>query len=175
MLQWTGYVQAEVKEEELKRYYEANKEFFDQVTVRASHILKQLTPNASEADKKAARDKLLQLRTDILAGKIEFADAARKESECQVSAAAGGDIGYFPRKFLFADSFAEPAFALKVGDISDVIETPLGLHIIKVTDRKAGRATEYINVQDEVREFYVEEMRMKLMAQEREKAKIEFK
>lgn len=175
MLQWTAYAQKQVKDEDLKRYYNANKDFFDQVTVRASHILKQLSPGSSESDKRAARDRLKQVREEIVLGKIDFAEAAKRESQCQVSAATGGDIGYFPRKFMWADSFAQPAFALKVGEVSDVVETPYGLHLIKVTDRKVGRASEFEKVKEEVREFYVEELRQDTLAKERAKAKVEFK
>lgn len=175
MLQWAAYVKNVVQDAELKTYFNANKEFFDQVTVRASHILKQLPDNASETDKQAARQKLKEIRDEIVAGKLDFAEAAKKESQCQASASSGGDVGFFPRKFLFAESFAQPAFALQVGQVSEVVETPYGLHLIKVTDRKVGRTAVYEQIKDEVRQFYVEELRLTLLLAEQEKAKIEIK
>jgi parvulin-like peptidyl-prolyl isomerase len=108
-----------------------------------------------------------------MAGKLDFAEAAKKESQCPVSAGSGGDIGYFPRKLLYAESFTAPAFALKIGEVSGIVETPYGLHLIKVTDRKVGRISEFDKIRDEVREFYVEELRLSMLASEREKAKLE--
>ena len=62
---------------------------------------------------------------------------------------------------------------MKVGDVSDVVETDYGLHLIKVTDRKPGQPSEYNKVKDEVRELCTEEMRLALLAQQRKAAHIE--
>jgi peptidyl-prolyl cis-trans isomerase C len=172
MLQWSEYVKQHLSEGDLKRYYEDSKDFFDRVGVRASHIVIRVSPNAPDAERQAVRAKLASLRQDITTGKIDFAEAAKKYSQC-TSAPTGGDIGYFPRKLAVDEAFARAAFALKVGEVSDVVQTEYGLHLIKVTDRKAGQPSDYAKIKDEVRELYVEEMRMALLNQERKTAHVE--
>lgn len=172
MLQWMAYVKGHVKDEDIKGYYGQSKDFFDQVAVRASHIVLRIAPEASEADRKATRDKLAALREEIVSGKIDFAEAAKKHSQCP-SAPGGGDIGYFSRKGMVDENFARAGYALKVGDVSDIVTTGYGMHLIKVTDRKPGQPSDFDKIKDEVRDFYVEELRQSLLIQERKNAKIE--
>lgn len=172
MLQWVSYVNLHLNENDLKRYYEENRDFFDQVSVRACHILIRLPANAQEAEKQAARAQLAALRADIVANKIDFADAAKKHSQCP-SKVQGGDVGYFPRKFAVEENFARAAFALKPGEVSDIVQTDVGLHLIKVVDRKAGQASSYDKLKEEIREVASEEMRQKLLAQQRKSSKVE--
>jgi peptidyl-prolyl cis-trans isomerase C len=172
MLQWTAYVKQRLTEADIKQYYEANRDFFDRVAVRASHIVLRVAPNASPGEREQARAQLRALRQEILSNKIDFAAAARKYSQC-TSAPSGGDIGYFPRKLAVEEAFAKAAFALKVGEVSDVVESDYGLHLIKVTDRKPGQPSDYNKIKDEVRELCTEEMRMAILAQQRKAAHIE--
>lgn len=172
MLQWTNFVKAHHTEADDKRYYDENKEFFDQVKVRASHIMLHLSENASPTEVQTLSKKLLDIKQEIVAGKIDFAEAAKKHSQCS-SAPNGGDIGYFSRKWMLDEAFAKAAWAMKVGEISDVVKTDFGLHIIKVTDRKPGQPSDYEKIKDEVREFCVEEMRQNLLSQQRKAAKVE--
>src|SRR5262249_58132443 len=139
-------------------YYNDFKDFFDGVTVKASHIVLRVPPTAPAPDVQAARQKLTDLRTQITGGKLDFGEAAKKNSQCP-SAPGGGDIGYFPRKWVVDEPFAKAAFALKVGDISDVVQTDYGLHLVKVTDRKPGQPSDYEKIKDKGREIYVEKMR----------------
>src|SRR5262249_26879423 len=127
--QWAHLCQSRISDTELRRYYDENKEFFDRVQVRASHIVLRVPPNSTEAQRQALRDDLLALRQDILAGKIDFTEAAKKHSQCP-SAPQGGDIGFFSRKGMLHEAFAKAAFALKPGEISDVVQTDYGLHLI---------------------------------------------
>jgi hypothetical protein len=172
MLQWVGYVNAHLTEADLKRYYDENKDFFDQVSVRASHILVRVPPAATDADRQGAQIQLAKLRQEIVTNKIDFGEAAKKYSQCP-SKATGGDIGYFPRKFAVEEGFARAAFALKVGDVSDVVQTDVGYHLIKCVDRKQGQVSSYDKLKEEVREVAAEEMRQKLLAQQRKASKIE--
>jgi peptidyl-prolyl cis-trans isomerase C len=172
MLQWMAYVKAHVKDDDIKAYYGQSKDFFDQVAVRASHIVFRVAPDASEAESKATRDKLTALREEIVAGKLDFAEAAKKHSQCP-SAPGGGDIGFFSRKGMLDENFAKAAYALKVDEVSDIVTTDFGLHLIKVTDRKPGKPSDFEKIKDEVRDFYVEELRQNLLIQERKNAKIE--
>src|SRR5262245_9115607 len=103
--QWKAYVLPQLTEPALKAYYDANKVVFDKVLVRASHILIRLAPNASQVERQAAQVKLRQLRQEIAANKLDFADAARKFSDCP-SKDSGGDIGPFPFKSPVAEPFA---------------------------------------------------------------------
>jgi peptidyl-prolyl cis-trans isomerase C len=172
MLQWAGYVKSHVTETDLKRYFDEYREFFDQVTVRASHILLRVTPGAAEADRQQARARLESLRQDIINGKIDFAEAAKKYSQC-VSAPQGGDIGYIPRKWAIDENLAKIAFALKVGEVSDVVQTEFGFHLIKVVDRKAGQPANFDKIKDGVREAYVDDLRQAIMDQQRKTAQIQ--
>src|SRR5262249_41160273 len=137
-IQWERYIQEHVTEAALKKYYEENRDFYDRVTVQASHILFRLSPSAREEDRSQARNRLRELRQKIVGNQIDFAEAARKYSQCQ-SAAKGGDIGFFPRKWAVDENIAKAAFALPVGQVSDVVQTDYGLHLVKVTARKPGK------------------------------------
>lgn len=110
--------------------------------VRVSHILIRAadfepdvaeTPNAQNEAKAAAVAKAEELLEQIRNG-ADFEALAREHSSCP-SAAKGGDLGFFPRGRMVSN-FEKVAFDLKVGEISDVVETIYGYHIIKVTDRK---------------------------------------
>jgi len=171
-LQWAGFVKERLTDAELKRYYDETRDFFDRVAVRASHIVMRVSPNTTEPERQAMRAKLQSLRQDILAGKIEFTEAAKKYSQC-TSAPNGGDIGYFQRKFIVDEAFAKTAFALRVGDLSDVVQTDYGLHLIKVTDRKPGQPSEFEKIKDLVRDTCMDEMRMAVLEEQRRTAHVE--
>src|SRR5262249_30870083 len=111
MLQWAVFVKQHLTDEDVKKYYDESKDFFDRIAVRASHIVVRVPPTASDTEREAARGKLMALRQEIEAGKIDFAEAAKKHSQC-TSAPNGGDIGYFPRKLAVEEPFAKAAFAL---------------------------------------------------------------
>lgn len=174
MLQWRDYGKARLSEVDVRKYYDEYKDFFDGVTVRASHIVLRVSPGASDVEVQAARTKLLQIRQEIESKKIDFAEAAKKYSQCP-SAPGGGDIGYFPRLWAVDEAFARAAFnpALKVGDVTGVVQSEYGLHLIKVTDRKAGQPSDYAKIKDDVREFCTEDLRQRLLADLRKKARIE--
>src|SRR5262249_6245887 len=171
-LRWTNYVNAKLSEADVKRYYDDNRDFFDKVIVRASHIVFRVPSFSTEAERNATRGKLVALRNDILAGKIDFGDAAKKLSQC-TSAPSGGDVGSFSRKGVVAEEFAKAAFTLKVGEISDVVVTDYGMHLIKVTERKPGQPSSFENVKDDVRMMAAEEMRQALLAQQRKTARVQ--
>jgi peptidyl-prolyl cis-trans isomerase C len=171
-LQWRDYVKAHVPDEAVKRFYDENKEFFDGVAVRASHIVIRLAPDAPAAERQAARDKLLAVRQEIVTGKLDFAEAAKKYSQCP-TAPKGGDLDYFPRKGMLDETFAKVAYATPVGQVSDIVQTDFGLHLIKVTDRKPGQPSDFSKIKEEVRDFAVMELRQLLLVQLRKTAKVE--
>jgi peptidyl-prolyl cis-trans isomerase C len=172
MLQWTAYLKEHLSDAEVKRYYDESRDFFDRVSVRASHIVLRIAPNASDAEKQAIRARLQALRQEIVTGKIDFAEAAKKHSQ-DATATSGGDLGYFQRKFAVDETFARAAFALKPGEISDLVETGYGAHLILVTDRKPGQPSDFNKMKDEIREFYGEELRFQVLAEERKNAHVE--
>jgi peptidyl-prolyl cis-trans isomerase C len=174
MLQRSAFIAANVGDEAVRRYFDQNREFFDQVTVRASHILLRLPPNSPPEQVAAARTKLLALRAQIASGTLDFADAARRHSQCP-SGPVGGDIGYFPRKGMVEEPFAAAAFALKTGELSDVVQTSYGLHLIRVTDHRAGTPADFKKIEAKVRELAGEDMLLASVARERLSAKIEIK
>jgi parvulin-like peptidyl-prolyl isomerase len=92
--------------------------------------------SATEAERLAAKHKLTT-RADLLANKVDFATAGRTVSQCLLSARSG-DVGTFTRKCMDLDeAFVQAAFALKVDELSAVVATNFGLHLIKVTERNA--------------------------------------
>lgn len=172
-IQWENYARGKITDEVTERYYKENKDFFDGVTVHASHIVLRVGPTATDAEKAAARKKLQELRAQIVAGKLDFAEAAKQHSQCPTGP-NGGDLGFFPRKFVVDEAFAKAAFALKPGEVSDVVQTDYGLHLIKVTERKAGAApSDFAKVKEIAREVAMEEYRQAVLAHQRKTAKIE--
>jgi peptidyl-prolyl cis-trans isomerase C len=131
--QWAGKIN--VTEDDAKKYYDENAKQLEQV--RASHILIKPRPADPNSDpnetKAAAKAKAQDLLKQIKDG-ADFAELARTNSDCP-SSKQGGDLGFFPRGQM-VPAFEEAAFALKPGQVSDVVESSFGYHIIKVTDRK---------------------------------------
>lgn len=173
-LQWKGYLTARFSEADAKAYYDANKLFFDNVTVRASHILVKVNGNAAAEEKQKAREKLTAIRQEIVAGKLTFEDAARKYSECP-SKDKGGDIGPFPYKFVVVPSVAQAAFATKKGEMTDIVASEFGMHLIKVTDRTAGEPSRFEDIRDVVRDVMAQEQELyqRILSEQKKTAKIE--
>jgi peptidyl-prolyl cis-trans isomerase C len=171
-LQWRAFAKAHVSDKDVEEYYRLNKDFFDGVTVRASHIVLRVPANASEADVLAAKKKLVAIREEINSNKITFADAARKYSQCE-SSKDGGDVSWFPRKWVIDEEFAKAAFATPVGGTTDIVRSSYGVHLIKVTDRKAGQPSDFSKIKDDVREICTNDLRQRIVAELRKQAKIE--
>jgi parvulin-like peptidyl-prolyl isomerase len=170
-MQWEAYINDNLSAEDVQKYYEAYKPFFDKVLVRARHILIRVPQSADETERRVARNRLLELRKQIVSGKLDFAEAAKKNSDC-TSKEQGGDLNFFPRKFVVLEPFARAAFALKVGEISSVVETDYGLHLIKVEERTKGEPTQFEDVKAEVRRICMMEMGMTILEREHKAAKI---
>jgi parvulin-like peptidyl-prolyl isomerase len=171
-IQYKNYINPRLTEPAVKQYYEANKVFFDKVLVRASHILIKVAQNASQNDRQMVYNRIVEIRQEILAGKIQFQDAAKKYSDCP-SKDNGGDIGLFPYKFAVLEPFAKAAFGMKVGDMSDVVATDFGFHIIKVTDRTQGQPSNFEGIKNEVKEIFAQDIYQMIITQQRREAKIE--
>ena len=126
-----------VSESDLKTYYEQNNaKLTGQEERRASHILIATPKDAPAPDRAKAKAKAQELLAAIKKDPSSFAELAKKNSQDPVSAAKGGDLDYFTRGAM-VKPFEDAAFALPKGQISDVVESDFGYHIIKVTEIKA--------------------------------------
>ena len=103
----------------LEKFLSPNVDVYE---VRASHVLVK------------TRKEAVKIKKDIESGNITFEEAAQKYSLCP-SGQKGGDLGYFNRKQM-VQQFADTAFDLKVGEISDPVGTQFGWHIIKTTAKR---------------------------------------
>jgi len=119
---------------DLKTYYEQNSQRFEGER-RASHILIASPKTAPAADREKAKAKAQELLAQVKKSPDSFADVARKNSQDPGSAAKGGDLDFFARGSM-VKPFEDAVFSMKKGDISDVVETEFGYHIIKLTDTK---------------------------------------
>ncbi len=132
-----------VNEQDLKTYYEQNlQRLSSKEERRASHILITASKDASDADKKAARTKAEALLKTVKAKPASFAEVARKNSQDPGSAVKGGDLDFFGRGAM-VKAFEDAAFGMKKADISDVVESEFGYHIIQLTDIKAPKAQSF--------------------------------
>lgn len=136
---WARYIrlqQETASPEKIDELIKTHPNYFNGTKVCGSHILIRCHPLATTRRQKAAKNKLIRLQTDIRAGQITFADAARQYSDCP-SKEKGGNLG----EFSFSDmvpSFARAAYDAKVGDVTDIVRTEHGFHLIQVTARSEG-------------------------------------
>jgi peptidyl-prolyl cis-trans isomerase C len=138
-----------ITEDDARKFYDENPKQFEMGDqVRASHILikpiftKGEDPNKAKA---AAKAKVQELLTKIKSG-ANFAQLAMSNSMCP-SAPKGGDLGFFPKGKWTAE-FDKVAFELAVGQISNIVETEYGYHIIRVTDHKEAHVLSFDEVKD---------------------------
>ena len=132
-----------VNEQDLKTYYEQNlQRLSGKEERRASHILITAAKDAPDAEKKAARAKAESLLAQVKSKPASFADVARKNSQDPGSAVKGGDLDFFGRGAM-VKAFEDVAFSLKKSEISDVVESEFGYHIIQLTDIKAPKAPSF--------------------------------
>ncbi|GAB4340239.1 MAG: peptidylprolyl isomerase [Candidatus Abyssubacteria bacterium] len=140
-----------VSDEEVKKYYEDNAQFFMQPEqISARHILIKVSPDADEATKSEARSKIDEVQKRLEEGE-DFGTVAKERSEGP-SAQQGGDLGYFSRGQM-VKPFEDAAFALNVGEMSDVVETQFGYHIIKVDDKKPESKVPFEDIDDRIRDY----------------------
>jgi peptidyl-prolyl cis-trans isomerase C len=129
----------DISDEEVKSYYEQNRRMFSGSQIRASHILVK--------DEEQAK----KIREELRQDPSKFEELAKTSSTDTATAARGGDLGFFGQGRMVAP-FEQAAFALeKPGDISDVVKTPFGFHIIKLTDRKEGTERPFEEVKERIR------------------------
>ena len=144
---------------EVKAYYQENqKEFMTSESVKASHILKRFPQDATDeqkAETKTAAEELLETVNAELAAGTTFAELAMEHSD-DTSAAQGGDLGFFERGRM-VPPFEEAAFdTLNPGEVSGLVETVYGYHIIKVEEKKAPEIRPFADAQYEIQQKLVQ-------------------
>ncbi len=149
-----------VSDEEAKKFYDENPAFFERPEeVHARHILVRVPKGASPEVKAEARKKIEAIQKRAAAGE-DFAELAQETSEGP-SAKDGGDLGFFSRDRMVKE-FSDAAFALEPGQVSGVVETQFGYHVIKNEEvRPAGKVPF-----DEVKDRIVESLKQRKMADE---------
>ena len=161
---------------ECKEFYDKNPDKFKRgEAVRASHILVLADEKADDATKKKARAQIEAINKRVKAGE-DFAKLAQEHSQ-DGSAAQGGDLNFFERGKM-VPPFEQAAFAMKPGEVSDIVTTQFGYHIIKVTDRRVA-STVPLDEQltERVRQFLTEQKKQEkaasFVASLKQKSKIE--
>ena len=163
-------------EEAIAKFYEENARYFEKPEqVEASHILIKLdeADATNETAKAAAKAKAESLRAQILAG-TNFAELAAIHSDCP-SKAQGGSLGSFGRGQM-VKPFEDAAFALGTNEVSEVVETQFGFHVIKVTGKTPAGKTPLAEVREQIEEHLSGEQKMeavqKLIEDLKAKAKV---
>ncbi|MFH1935051.1 MAG: SurA N-terminal domain-containing protein, partial [Pseudomonadota bacterium] len=137
-----------IKDREIEEYYEYNIDTFLQPKeVKARHILLKLGQDAAEEEEKKVREKATKVLEEARKGN-DFATLAKKYSEGPTKS-EGGDLGYFTAGRM-VKPFEDTAFKMKKGEISDLVRTRFGYHIIKVEDVKEARTKALDEVRDQI-------------------------
>ncbi|BDT68544.1 peptidyl-prolyl cis-trans isomerase D [Comamonadaceae bacterium OS-1] len=137
-------------EQDLKTYFKENADrLAGKEERRASHILVNAPKDASADDRKKARAKAEELLALVKKNPASFAEVAKKNSQDTGSAVNGGDLDYFGRGAM-VKPFEDAAFALKKGDISDIVESDFGYHIIQLTDIRAPKQRSFEEMRPEL-------------------------
>ncbi len=147
-----------VQPAEVDTFYQQNPDKFQQPErVRASHILIRTEENADAKAKEAAKAKAADLLKQVKAGK-DFAELAKQHSQDPGSATKGGDLGFFQQGQMVG-AFERTAFALKPGEVSDIVETPFGFHIIKMAEKQTARTVPIDEVKPQIEQFLQNQQR----------------
>jgi peptidyl-prolyl cis-trans isomerase D len=126
--------QVAVTDGEIQYYYEDNqKKYHKEAQVKARHILFKVESGESPEEEAKVRKQAEEVLAQVKKPGADFASLAKKHSQDQGTAAKGGDLGFFDRTKM-VEEFSEAAFKMKAGEISDLVRTPFGFHIIKVEE-----------------------------------------
>jgi peptidyl-prolyl cis-trans isomerase SurA len=171
---WPKYLESKLTPENIQKYFEQHRADFDGTKVRVAHLLLKV----DMPDELAAVDKVLdrasELREQIQAGKITFAEAARKHSQAP-TAAEGGDIGLISRHEPMPEAFSEAAFELKPGETSEPVVTTFGVHLVHCLGIEPGKRTLADDgVEDAVRQDLIRYLFMWISEKQRTESKVEF-
>ena len=136
-----------VSDDDLRKYYDQNaKRYTSAEERRASHILVKVDSGASAADRSKAKARAEALLAEVKKNPASFADVARKNSDDPGSAEKGGDLDFFGRDGLAAKPLEDAAFALKLDEIGNLVESDFGYHIVKLTAVRGGEKKPFESV-----------------------------
>lgn len=142
-----------VSDKDIEEYYTKNRdEFREPEKVKARHILLEVE---SEEEKKKVKERAKEILEEAKSKETDFAELAKKYSEGP-SASKGGELGYFERGKM-VKPFEDAAFSLQPGEISDLVETRFGYHIIKVEDKKPPETSPFEKVKSDIKQKIVEQ------------------
>ncbi|MCF7800689.1 MAG: peptidylprolyl isomerase [Candidatus Marinimicrobia bacterium] len=127
-----------VSRREVEAFFQTNRDSFPEINPAVDFSIISLPMEAGTRAREAARDTLLFIRDRILSGDASFANMAQRYSQDPGSAANGGNIGFTSRG-TFVKPFETAAYTLEPGEMSDVVETQFGLHIIKLEERRGEK------------------------------------
>ncbi|MGZ5277207.1 MAG: peptidylprolyl isomerase [Caldimonas sp.] len=154
-----------VSEDDLRKYYAENeKRFIAPEERRASHILVKADKDAPKAEREKARAKAESLLAEVKKDPSKFAEIAKKNSDDEGSAAKGGDLDFFGRGAM-VKPFEDAAFALKPGEISGVVESDFGYHVIKLDAARGGEKKSFESVRAEIESEARNQQAQKLFSQ----------
>ena len=168
-------VHVKVSDEDAKSFYDSHPDLFKEPEkVRASHILIKAEADTDPVIKEERKKKLEAVKKRLDQGE-DFAALAKEFSECP-SAEKGGDLGYFERGKM-VKPFEDAAFSMNPGDVSDIVVTSFGFHLIKVTDKKPGRTISYDESKERIKQYlqrvkFLEE-KNRYVAELKKKSKVE--
>jgi peptidyl-prolyl cis-trans isomerase D len=154
-----------ISEDDLKKYYTENeKRFTSPEERRASHILIKADKDAPKAEHDKARAKAEALLAEVKKDPSKFAEIAKKNSDDEGSAAKGGDLDFFGRGAM-VKPFEDAAFGLKPGEISGVVESDFGYHVIQLSEVRGGEKKSFDAVRAEIEAEFRTQQAQKLFAQ----------
>ncbi len=140
-------------DQQIEYYYEDNLKMFKQEKeIKARHILFRVAPDASDEEVNKVKGKALSV-LEKARNNEDFAELAKKYSEGP-TADKGGDLGFFPKGRMVKD-FEDAAFALNIGQVSDLVRTDFGFHIIKVEDIKEERIKPLKEVSEQIKKILI--------------------
>ncbi|MCG8587470.1 MAG: peptidylprolyl isomerase, partial [Pirellulales bacterium] len=171
-LSWQAYLAATINDKLMEEYFLSHLAEYDGSEVRASHILLRIDEGSSGEAVQRLVDKAHEIRKQIAAGELTFAEAAKKYS-IGPSRLRGGDIGFFPRHGVQGEAFSKAAFELRENEVSDPVVTAFGVHLIQNTDIRAGKR-KWTDVRARLRRDVTRELFEKIAQRQRATAKIEF-
>jgi peptidyl-prolyl cis-trans isomerase D len=154
-----------LKPDDVKAYYDQNSaRLSGQEERRASHILITAPKDAPAAERSAAKAKAEGLLAEVKKSPESFADVAKKNSQDPGSAANGGDLDFFARGAM-VKPFEDAAFTLQKGQISEVVESDFGYHVIRLTDIKAPKQKSFEEMKPEIEAELLKQQAQKKFAE----------